>query len=170
MASYQSKFSGPQIDAAVAYFNAIEKEGRTVLTSSINQGTSTGGWSESTDPLDKALGNYYAEITPEGVFNIQGASFNKPPEVYFVQRGSYGTAPNTIGSDGQKWDLDYVFVRVSGSITKIKCYSNIPLAGTFVIVSVLSTSFDSGAAIVNGDLMVTGKVTVGGNIIQNDDI
>lgn len=165
MASYQSKFSGPQIDEAVAYFNAIEKEGRTVLTSGINAGTSTGGWAESINASDKAFGNYYAEITAEGVFNIQGASFNKPPEVYFVQGDPYGT----IGSRDQKWDLDYVFIRVGGSITKIKCYSNIPLAGTFVIVSVLSTSFNSGAAIVNGDLMVTGKVTIGGNIIQNDN-
>ena len=75
MATYQSKFSGVEIDEAVAYYNAIEKSGRTVLTVDINSGTGTGGWTQSGDVADLAYGKYFANITAESVFNVVGANF-----------------------------------------------------------------------------------------------
>ena len=170
MASYQSKFSGVEIDRAVAYFNAIDKAGRTILTLGISQGTGTNGWTASSTPDDIAHAKYYVEITASDLFDIVGSNFNKPPEVYFVQNGTYvgtytGGGTYTVGYDGQKWDIDYLFVRVSGSITKIKCYSNLPLAGTVVIVSVLSTP--SSGTVIDGDLSVNGNITMSGVIVQS---
>lgn len=124
---YVSKFSGVQIDAAVAYYNAIEQAGRKVITVEIKDTD----WKGSSKP-------YSLGITLSGVSNIGGATTSPAPDagipspiVYFLSNG-----------DNKRWDLDYDYNYENGKGT-ITCYSNLKVSGRMIIVTVLSNSVDA---------------------------
>lgn len=119
---YVSKFSGVQIDAAVAYYNAIEQAGRKIITVGIDKETA---WKGSSKP-------YSLKITLSGVYNVAGATTSPTsntgipsPIVYF------------LSDDNKRWDLDYDYKYENG-VGTITCYSNLKISGNMIIVTVLS--------------------------------
>lgn len=118
---YVSKFSGVQIDAAVAYYNAIEQAGRKIITVGINEDA----WKGLSKP-------YSLKITLSGVYNVAGATTSSTsnteipsPIVYF------------LSDDNKRWDLDYDYKYENG-VGTITCYSNLKISGNMIIVTVLS--------------------------------
>lgn len=144
MATYKSKFSGVQIDNAVAYFLGVNTAGRDLQKFEVYTSTSgqTVKWATSTSDEDKKLGRYYVDITMTGNYTISGTSANNPsPLVYFIQNDTYGSGSSSIGAAGQKWEIDYKFSAASGSTNYNKCraYSNLDVQGMLVIVTTLSS-------------------------------
>ena len=145
MASYQSKFSGIEIDRAVAYFNAIDKAGRVIVTVGVN----INDWklsANSGNPEDAEHGVYYVDVQMTGVIIPEGMTpqaIDRPPIVYLVQTQPYVHGSTTIGRAGLKWEIEYNTAIETGSIDNafVRCYSNINLPGKIVIVSVLSTIY-----------------------------
>jgi len=144
MATYKSKFSGVEIDRAVAYFNSIEQAGRTILSVSVN----SNNWKGSASP-------YYVDITIEGVYTVIGTEsgdvITKPPQIYFVETGT---------DAGQKWDIDYRVFKDPANNNKIfyRCYSNRKIAGNIIIMSVMSMKTAEGDQYIDGDLTVNGNI------------
>lgn len=128
MATYVSKFTGVEIDRAVAYFNDIQQTGRQVITFEV----STTDWQTSSATTDTANGKYYIDASLNGVGTIDGG-FSQPPQVFFIQSEPYGS----IGQAGLKWDLDYKWLSENDS-QYIRVYSNIKIVGTLCLVTVLS--------------------------------
>lgn len=157
MATYVSKFTGVEIDRAVAYFNDIQRTGRKVITFD----TSSNDWKTSSDDGDKTNGNYYIDASLSGVGSIDGG-FSQPPQVFFIQGDVYG---DNIGQVGLRWDLDYKWDIGSNASQHIRAYSNIPIIGKLCLVTVLSDI--SGDSSTDSDVYVNENLTVRGNISQS---
>lgn len=125
MANYTSKFSGIQIDRAVAYFNAIDKSGRTIITIPVT----ANDWVDNSDDITD--GKFKCTVTLQGSENTNALY---PPLVYLIQTAVYNSS---IGAVGDKWDLNYNYKAESQTMTII-CYSNIKIVGDLVLVTVLS--------------------------------
>lgn len=122
MSQYVSKFSGVEIDRAVAYYNDMQRIGRTILQVPI----AAGNW-QATSGDDTSIANYYIDITADGVNTISSAALDFPPQIYFLDE------------DGLRWEMEYRFA-VANNTNYVRCFSNAQKDGTIVIVSVLSNS------------------------------
>lgn len=153
MSQYVSKFSGVNIDRAVAYYNDMQRIGRTILQVPII--TPEGGdspWQSTTGTPDSDIANYYIDIIADGVNTISSAALDFPPQVYFLD------------STGLRWETEYRFAVVDNK-NCVRCFSNAQKDGTIVIVSVLSNGIVGGDSSFD-DLTISGNLTVGGSIIQ----
>lgn len=156
MSQYVSKFSGVEIDRAVAYYNDMQRIGRTILQVSIV--TPKGGvspWQSTTGTPDSTMANFYIDITADGVNTISSAALDFPPQIYFLDE------------DGLRWEMEYRFV-VTNNTNYVRCFSNAQKDGTIVIVSVLSNSIVGGDAPLDS-LTISGDLTVGGSITQTTE-
>lgn len=117
MADYISKFSGVEIDKAVAYYNAIQLAGRKIIEVSVVEDK----WSGDAAP-------YSLTITLKGAANIVGSTTKiYSPTVYFID------------SNGNRWEVDYNYkYNQTSSVGTIVCNSNQKIAGTVVIMGVMS--------------------------------
>lgn len=147
MSQYVSKFSGVNIDRAVAYYNDMQRIGRTIIQIPII----ANNWIDSSGD-DTSIANYYIDITASGVNTISSAALALPPQVYFLD------------STGLRWETEYRFAVVNNE-NCVRCFSNAKKAGTMVIVSVLSNGIVGGESSFD-DLTISGNLTVGGSIIQ----
>ena len=121
MSQYVSKFSGVEIDRAVAYYNDMQRIGRTILQVSIV--TPEGGvspWQSTTGTPDSTMANFYIDITADGVNTISSAALDFPPQVYFLDE------------DGLRWEMEYRFA-VANNTNYVRCFSNAQKDGTIVI-------------------------------------
>lgn len=154
MSQYVSKFSGVNIDRAVAYYNDMQRIGRVILTVPVSD--SSQDWPESSTDYDKDKAKYYADITTYGIHTISSSALAEPPQVYFLD------------SNGLRWESEYRYYseeRQGQNVNHIRCYSNARKNGKFVIVSVLSNAI-LGEDSSFDDLTIFGNLTVGGSIIQ----
>lgn len=156
MSQYVSKFSGVDIDRAVAYYNDMQRIGRVILTVPVSD--SSQDWLESSTDYDRDKANYYADITTYGVHTISSSALAEPPQVYFLD------------SNGLRWESEYRYYseeRQGQNVNHIRCYSNARKNGKFVIVSVLSNGIIGGDSSFDSDLTVR-NLTVIGTITQPD--
>lgn len=150
MSQYVSKFSGVEIDRAVAYYNDMQRIGRTILQVPI----AAGNW-QATSGGDTSIANYYIDITSDGVNTVSSAALDSPPQVYFLD------------TEGLRWETEYRFAVVNNK-NYVRCFSNAQKAGTIVIVSVLSNSIVGGDSPLDS-LTISGDLTVGGSITQTTE-
>lgn len=147
MSQYVSKFSGVEIDRAVAYYNDMQRIGRTILQVPIK----TTDWLDSSGD-DTSIANYCVDIASDGVnaISISSSALAFPPQVYFLD----GT--------GLRWETEYRFTVGANNKNRIRCFSNAQMAGTIVIVSVLSNGILGGDSsfddLTVGNLNVTGVI------------
>lgn len=147
MSQYVSKFSGVEIDRAVAYYNDMQRIGRTIIQVPII----ANNWLNSSGD-DASIANYYIDIIADGVNAISSTALALPPQVYFLD------------STGLRWETEYRFAVVNNK-NCVRCFSNAKKAGTMVIVSVLSNGILGGDSSFD-DLIVSGNLTVCGVIQQ----
>lgn len=130
MPQYISKFSGVDIDRAVAYYKATAGS-RVILKVDV----STGDWVDSSG---SSYGKYKVQIVASGSERVSNTgplptnsnALDEPPQVYFIEDSG-------AGQPAAKWDLNYTYEQIDNN-NAITCYSNKKIAGDIVIVSVLS--------------------------------
>lgn len=163
---YVSKFSGVNIDRAVAYYNGIQNVGRTILKVNV----ATSDWNSTSGATDASIANYRLYITMTGVSTTSGEAFSEPPILYFLSDGGYEDGSETTGTKsewaGLKWDLEYRCSLGLNNSYSVVCYSNLKMSGTMVITAILSNINDG--TIPSGDLRIRGNLVVDGSITQPD--
>lgn len=125
MSQYVSKFSGVNIDRAVAYYNDMQRIGRTILEIPIT----ANDW-ETSSGDDVSIARFYVDITASGVNTISSEALDKPPQIYFLD------------TNGLRWETEYRYAVVNNE-NCARCFSNANKAGTMVLVSVMSNPPES---------------------------
>lgn len=165
MAQYVSKFSGENIDRAVAYYNAMQRIGRTILKVGVN----ADDW-QVIEPgdRDEEIANYRLFLGMTGVLNVANAEFEEPPILYFLSNGDYIDGGDQDSSndkwEGLKWELEYRCVPGLNGDYEITCYSNLRMAGTIVITAILSNAISVNDG--SFDDLTVNNLTVRGDITQ----
>jgi hypothetical protein len=115
--NYVSKFSGVEIDKAVAYYNAIQTAGRKIIEVAVKDTD----WKEATT-------GYTITITLKGASNIAGSTKSiYSPTLYFLDEVC------------DKWEMNYNYTyNEADGIGKIICYSNANKTGTIIIMGIMS--------------------------------
>ena len=129
---YISKFSGVDIDKAVAYYNGIKNQGERQLVS-VNVGISD--WAESDEHAA-----FKVTIRLSGILDTGAA------DVYFIQ-----SSESIVGAVGQRWNVDYVYstgVNGNENYSQFICYSNIKIEGSMVFMAIATPTQNIEAEIV----------------------